>query len=59
MTTSRPYNDQIPTDPTMWAVLLLTAGAVIGQLTSEQTTALIELLQLIGGFTPLLLLGRR
>lgn len=59
MTTSRPYNDQIPTDPTTWAVLLILAALAIGRLTTEQATALAELLGTANALIPLLLLGRR
>ena len=59
MTTSSPYNDQIPTDPTTWAVLLILAALAIGQLNHDQAETLSDLLHTIGELVPLLLLGRR
>jgi hypothetical protein len=55
VTTSCPYNDRFPTDPTTWAVLLILAALAIGRLDPEQVQVLSTLAQL----TPLLLLGRR
>lgn len=59
MTQSRPYNDQIPTDPTTWAVLLILAATAIGRLNTEQSAALSDLLQTIGTLAQVLLLARR
>ncbi len=55
MTTSSPHNDRIPTDPTTWAVLLLTAAAAISQLDPGQTQALIA----TGGIAELALIALR
>ncbi|MFR9794265.1 hypothetical protein ACL07V_37525 [Streptomyces sp. MB22_4] len=59
MTTSNPYNDQIPTDPTTWAVLLTITALAIGHLNHDQATALGDLAHTIGELLPLLLIGRR
>lgn len=59
MTQTRTYNDQIPTDPITWAVLLTLAATAIGRLDAEQAAALRDLLQTAGSIAPLLLIGRR
>jgi hypothetical protein len=59
VTNSSPYNDQIPTDPTTWAVLLITAALAIGHLNTDQAEALTRLLDTLGILSPLLLVGRR
>lgn len=59
MTTSHPYNDQIPTDPTLWAVLLLCVAAVIGRLTSDQVDAVTAVFGFATTITPLLAGERR
>lgn len=58
MTTSSSYNDQIPTDPSTWAVLFI-AVLAFGRLNHEQATALSDLLRTISDLAPFLLLGRR
>jgi hypothetical protein len=59
MTENGQHNDQIPTDPTLLAVLLLTTAAVIGRLTTDQAQALTAVIGLLAPITPHLIPGRR
>jgi hypothetical protein len=59
MADSTCLNDQIPTDPTTLAGLLLLAAAVIGQLTPEQADALTHAFEFAGVIAPFLPRGGR
>lgn len=59
MANSATNNDQNPTDLTLLAVLVLTAAAVIGRLTTDQAQALTAVMGLLAPITAHLIPGRR
>jgi hypothetical protein len=59
MSGTATYNDQIPTDPTQLAVLLLFAAAAVGQLTPDQTETVTAVFSFAATIVPFLPRGGR
>lgn len=59
MTGTTHHNDQIPTDPTRLAGLLLLAAAIVSQLTADQAEALAACIGLAGALNPWIPRGGR